>query len=753
MTHPSDQTVLQILTRHHRRAQDNYHRLPLILSGSACWLSDKLAQLCDVMATGQTVLYSDQDDGPLMARFPNRIRWKKAGQTLGQTINTLIMDLVDGIPADGLGIASGTLQGGGSQGGGSQGGGSQGGGLMILLCPPGCQWTSTSGFHQRASRLLLQGEILHWDQNKGLSEPPQTAVASPRPEDDYASLPALSPYATVDQKAAVTAIKRVKTGHRRRPLVLTADRGRGKSAALGIAAAELMLAESGLNIIVTGPAKKTTDTLFFHAASLVAHVDNRTEQRQGSIVANDSTLTFIAPDKLSRSFIAANLILVDEAAALPAPLLTKLLQTYSRIVFASTIHGYEGTGRGFAIRFHKTLNRLTPKWQRCRMYTPVRWAEDDPAENLINQLLLLNATIDFPKELLVQEAAVQEPAVQKEATQKLSAKNGPGEITYHTLNRFELARDEQLLSQLFGLLISAHYQTSPEDLCQILDRDDLTITVLMQEGMIIAAALLSHEGDFSREMAFDIWAGRRRPKGHLLPQTLAAHAGHPMAPELSMTRIMRIAVHPERQQRGLGFSLVAHIKASLSSQGVDMLGSCFGATEELLSFWQKCQLIPVHIGSTRNAASGCFSVTVTTPLSEAGKDLHHRASSRFRATIYHLARYSLQSMETDILLSLLPVDLTLSSETRNRLQLFTDYQLAIDSYLPELITLFTKVLPVTKVLPAFKERLPHNHKVLLTGRFLQNKSWEEAIRESGVSGKKEAEQIVICSTQNLLQIF
>ncbi|MFP3345534.1 tRNA(Met) cytidine acetyltransferase, partial [Halomonas sp. SIMBA_159] len=80
---------------------------------------------------------------------------------------------------------------------------------------------------------------------------------------------------------------------------------------------------------------------------------------------------------------------VDEAAAIPAPMLQKMLSSYSRVVFASTIHGYEGTGRGFAIKFTSVLDAMTPQWRACSMTSPIRWAAGDPLERWLFETLLL----------------------------------------------------------------------------------------------------------------------------------------------------------------------------------------------------------------------------------------------------------------------------------------------------------------------------------------------------------------------------
>lgn len=51
----------------------------------------------------------------------------------------------------------------------------------------------------------------------------------------------------------------------------------------------------------------------------------------------------------------ADVVAVDEAAAVPLPILYDVHKRFDRMVFATTIHGYEGAGRGFSIRFLKYL--------------------------------------------------------------------------------------------------------------------------------------------------------------------------------------------------------------------------------------------------------------------------------------------------------------------------------------------------------------------------------------------------------------
>ena len=198
------------------------------------------------------------------------------------------------------------------------------------------------------------------------------------------------------------------------------------------------------------------------------------------------------------------------------------------------------------------------------------------------------------------------------------------------IDRDALAQDEATLSQLFGLLVLAHYQTRPLDLRHLLDGPNLQVLALRRAGQILATALVAVEGGLPAALATAIYEGRRRPQGHLLPQTLSAHAGLADAPGQRWARIVRLAVHPALQGRGLGRRLLQEIEAQARAAGLDLLGSSFGATSDLLRFWAACGLHPVHLGTSRNAASGVHAAVVLRPLSPTGEDLARRASARFR---------------------------------------------------------------------------------------------------------------------------
>ena len=524
---------------------------------------------------------------------------REAASLLGGEADLLIYDAFTGFDPDALGAAAGTLRGGG---------------LLVLLTPPLGDWPrlpdpvaarlgaepvagANSRFIARLARMLAGS---HGVLRLSASSPSTARTRKPGPSPADSETPAAKVAdggrpapRTADQRQAVEAICRTARGRAGRPLVLTSDRGRGKSSALGLAAGRL-ITEDHAKVLVTAPRFAATAALFEHARRLLHG-------------AAPDRLRFLAPDALLRDRSAADLLLIDEAAGIPAPLLEAMLHQYHRVCLATTVHGYEGTGRGFEVRFRAVLDQHWSGWHQLRLRTPIRWADGDPLEGLIDRALLLDAEP-------VADAAV--------------AAASSTDLVFTVVDRDRLAEDEPLLRALFGLLVLGHYQTRPSDLRLLLDGPDMALFALMLDKLPVATALVSVEGGLDAELADAVFAGRRRPRGHLLAQTLSAHAGLAEAPRLRYARIVRIAVHPAARRRGLGRSLIDGIASHHRRAGLDAIGASFGADVGLLRFWQHCGLAPVHLGTRRNAASGAHAAVVLEGLSDAGKVLARRASDR-----------------------------------------------------------------------------------------------------------------------------
>ncbi len=472
---------------------------------------------------------------------------KKAHTLLGQECDALVFDAHSGFDVNTFAAVSGTLRGGGT---------------LFLLIPPLDEWAAfPDPDYQRFlpypyTPEQVEGRFLRrlvWLLARRSGFSPTTLLFD---EKAVGLKPNL-------QQAVIQTILQSEV-----PVVLTADRGRGKSAALGMAASQLQA--SGKRVLLTAPSRATVVSVFKHA---------------------DNPPLFFAPDELLQTLPAGDVLLVDEAAAIPVPLLLKMLEHYPRCVFSTTLHGYEGSGRGFALRFQKQLDALAPDWMAVRLQQPIRWAENDPLEHFINQALLLDA-----------ESAVV-PFDYAQGT------------NYHCLNRDELTQNEPLLRQLFGLLITAHYQTRPSDLRQMLDAPDISIHVLEQSGLIVAVALLSREGGLDAELTAAIHAGTRRPHGHPIPQTLTFHAKIPTAAELICERVMRIAVHPDRQNHGWGAHLLEHLLGFATRSGADYVGVSYAMTPELLRFWERAGFVLARVGFRQDTASGSRSVVQVKALS------------------------------------------------------------------------------------------------------------------------------------------
>jgi tRNA(Met) cytidine acetyltransferase len=528
---------------------------------------------------------------------------KQAQKYLGKEFDAVIFDALDAFNPDSFGAIVGTIKAGGA--------------LIVLVANalPDSLWRKR--FHQVAidystSQQIIQ--IIKQGDNLPALAIPKSRIESTeyRPTDD--------------QQVALKGILNVVHGHRRRPLVLSSDRGRGKSAVLGMAAATL-IKQGKKTIIVTAPSLATVDTVFEHAAHLLPDA----KLSKGHLVLDDTEIKFIAPDALIESDQKADLLLVDEAAAIPAPMLEQLLHKFSRIVFATTLHGYEGTGLGFAIRFRQILEQSTPNWHSLRMTQPIRWSENDSLEAFSFKALLLDASP-------VDDALIEHCQLV--------------DCVFEKIARKQLINDETSLAELFGLMVLAHYRTRPSDLQLMLDREDVSVYVMRYQGHIVASAWLVNEGGLDDELAKAIHGGTRRLKGQLLPQSLLAHVGISSAGSLSYQRIIRIAVHPAIQQRGIGHALLNNIVSQVKPSDIDIVGTSFAVSVDLLNFWSKSGFTPVRIGLQQDDVSGSHSVMMLQAMSEAGQDVVSQALQRIQHHWLNLVPYEFKHLETELIIKL-----------------------------------------------------------------------------------------------------
>ena len=164
---------------------------------------------------------------------------------------------------------------------------------------------------------------------------------------------------TTDQaKAVAQCVEVIADKTLRSTVSVTAARGRGKSAALGISIAGAV-AYGYSNIFITSPNPENLGTVFeflFRGLDAMGYQDHTdyeilrdTSAETGiknvvrvNIFRNHrQTIQYITPSN-DRVLSQAELLVIDEAAAIPLPVVKSLLGPYL-VFMSSTVVGYEGT--------------------------------------------------------------------------------------------------------------------------------------------------------------------------------------------------------------------------------------------------------------------------------------------------------------------------------------------------------------------------------------------------------------------------
>ncbi|OXB63228.1 hypothetical protein ASZ78_006517 [Callipepla squamata] len=520
-------------------------------------------------------------------------------------------------------------------------------------------------------------------------------------------------------KAVLKFIEAISEKTLRSTVALTAARGRGKSAALGLAIAGAV-AFGYSNIFVTSPSPDNLHTLFefifkgFDALQYQEHLDyeiiqslnpefNKAVVRVNVFKEHRQTIQYIHPAD-SVKLGQAELVVIDEAAAIPLPLVKKLLGPYL-VFMASTINGYEGTGRSLSLKLIQQLRQQSAQAQvtmtaenkstataklasartlhEVSLHESIRYAPGDPVEKWLNDLLCLDCL---------------------SITRIISGCPLP--------EACDLA-SEVFLQRLMALYVASHYKNSPNDLQMLSDAPAHHLFCLLppvpptQNSLpeVLAVVQVCMEGEISRQSIMNSLSRGKKASGDLIPWTISEQFQDPDFGGLSGGRVVRIAVHPDYQGMGYGSRALNLLQmyyegkfpcleekpiqkpkeiATVSSETVslleevvmprkdlpplllklserqaeslDYLGVSYGLTPRLLKFWKRAGFVPVYLRQTPNDLTGEHSCIMMKMLNEEDSEQEPWLTAfwkDFRRRFLSLLSYQFSTFSPSLALNIL----------------------------------------------------------------------------------------------------
>jgi len=482
---------------------------------------------------------------------------------------------------------------------------------------------------------------------------------------------------TLDQaKCVLTFIEAVEEKTLKSTVTLTAGRGRGKSAALGFSLAAA-IAYDYSNIFVTAPSPENLSTVFemlikgLKALGMQEHrdytvVQSTNQQFNNAIIRvnvfkdHRQTVQYIRPQ--DKHFLGqAEILVIDEAAAIPLPVVKNLFGPYL-VFMSSTVNGYEGTGRSLSLKLIKQLKKKASgkhgsgrSLRELELEEPIRYAQDDPVETWLTDLLCLDCTGQNHR------ISYGTPAL--DACQ-LYYVNRDTLFSYNKVS-------EAFLQRMMSLYVSSHYKNSPNDLQLMSDAPAHHLFVLLGPQKsdaeipdIIAVIQCAAEGALNKKtVALNLLRGER-PSGDMIPWTISSQFQDIDFGRLSGMRVVRIAVHPDLQRMGYGSRALQLLRdyyqgalemdadvmegsgsikkvdeksSSLSAEqlsprsnlppiltpvtkripeAIHYLGVSFGLTFQLFKFWKRAGFESVYLRQTQNKITGEHTIMMLKSLSQ-----------------------------------------------------------------------------------------------------------------------------------------
>ncbi|XP_001354982.3 RNA cytidine acetyltransferase isoform X1 [Drosophila pseudoobscura] len=515
---------------------------------------------------------------------------------------------------------------------------------------------------------------------------------------------------TYDQANAVAQfIEALVDKQLKPPMSLTAARGRGKSAALGLSIAAAV-AFGYVNVYVTSPHPENLITLFefvlkgFDALEYQEHADytiirsTNADYKKAIIRINITrssrqTIQYIAPSD-THLLNAADLLLIDEAAAIPLPLVKKMIGPYL-VFMASTINGYEGTGRSLSLKLISQLQKENNARPPLKLDESIRYQENDDIERwLINLLCLDASTVPSISSGCPTPDVCELYYIDRDAL-----------FSYHKAA-------ESFLHRLVSIYVSSHYKNTPNDLQMMSDAPAHHLFCLLgpvqrldQLPEILVVIQVSLEGQISSKSISESLGRGKKAAGDLIPWNIAEQYGDVDFPKLCGVRIVRVATHPNYQRMGYGKRAIQLLKdyyagrhtnldldrPTASKDGgqngieeveeeqlsllkeqirprkniptllqrlhertpepVDYIGTSYGLTPELLKFWKSAGFVPVYLSQKANELTAEHScIMLHTPETTPWLGLYYQD---FRRRVLKLMGKTFREFETKLCLALL----------------------------------------------------------------------------------------------------